>query len=67
MPQKPLKTFIKPSEAPQSVKIKIYVNFFSSSGIGTVKVSSFLDFDLLSFSLNFPTRKKSANDSFLKS
>ena len=33
---KALKVFIKPFEAPQrSVKIKIELNFFSSSGIGT--------------------------------
>ena len=32
---KAFKVFIKPFEAPQrSAKIKLYVNFFSSSGIG---------------------------------
>ena len=43
MPQKgfmkAFKVFIKSFEAPQrSVKIKIQVNFFSSSGIGTGRV-----------------------------
>ena len=34
-----LKTFIKPFEAPQwSVKLKISVNFFSSSGAGRVNI-----------------------------
>ena len=45
VPQKylwrPLKVFIKPFEAPQrSVKIKIYVNFFSSSRIGAGRVKA---------------------------
>ena len=36
---KAFKAFIKPFEAPQrSVKIKIYLNFLSSSGIGTGRV-----------------------------
>ena len=40
---KAFKAFIKPSEAPQrSVKIKIQLTFFSSSGIGTGKVDMFL-------------------------
>ena len=35
------KAFIKHFDAPQrSVKIKIYVNFFSSPGIGTGRVNS---------------------------
>ena len=34
--------FIKPFEAPQrSVKIKIKLDFFSSSGIGTGRVKAF--------------------------
>ena len=37
---KAFKAFIKPFEAPQrSMKIKIKVNFFSSSGIGTGRVN----------------------------
>ena len=37
---KAFKAFIKPFEALQrSVKIKIYVNFFSSSGIGVGRVN----------------------------
>ena len=36
---KALKAFIKPFEAPQrSVKIKIELNFFTLSGIGTLRV-----------------------------
>ena len=36
---KAFKDFVKPFEAPQkSVKIKIYFNFFSSSGIATGRV-----------------------------
>ena len=39
-----LKTFIKPFEARQrSVKIKIQLNFFSSSGIGTGRVKKLQD------------------------
>ena len=39
-PFKPLKAFIKPFAAPKrSVKLKIYVNVLSSSGIGTRKVN----------------------------
>ena len=38
---KALKAFIKPFEAPQrSAKIQTYVNFFSSSRIGTRKVKT---------------------------
>ena len=33
-----LKVFIKPFEVAQSVKIKISVNFFRSSGIGTERI-----------------------------
>ena len=37
---KAFETFIKPFEAPQrSVKIKIQLNFFSSSKIGTLRVN----------------------------
>ena len=37
---KVLKAFIKPFEAPQrSVKIKTYLNFFTLSGIGTLRVN----------------------------
>ena len=37
---KAFKAFIKPFEAPQrNVKIKIYVNFLSSPGIGTGRVN----------------------------
>ena len=35
---KAMKAFIKPLEAPQGT-MKIYVNFFSSSGIGTGSVN----------------------------
>ena len=39
------KVFIKPFEAPQrSVKIKVLVNFFSSSGIGTGRVKNAIRF-----------------------
>ena len=37
---KALKAFIKPFEAPQSVKVKSYVNFLSSFGIRTEKVKA---------------------------
>ena len=38
---KAFKAFTKPFEAPQrSVKIKILLNFFSSSGIGTGRVNN---------------------------
>ena len=41
---KALKVFIKPFEAPQrSVKIKIELNFFSSSGIGTGRVMIYVE------------------------
>ena len=44
---KVFKAFIKPFEAPQRiVKIKILLNFFSSSGIGTGRVNITLDIDL---------------------
>ena len=40
---KAFKVFIKPFKAPQrSVKIEIYVNFFSLSGIGVGRVKCFL-------------------------
>ena len=43
---KALKAFIKPFEAPQrNLKIKISLNFFSSSGIGTWRGKIFLNFD----------------------
>ena len=39
---KAFNAFIKPFEAPQrSVKIKIKLDFFSSSGIGTGRVKAF--------------------------
>ena len=39
--RKALKTFVKLFEAPKrSVKIKIYLNFFSLSGIGTERVNT---------------------------
>ena len=38
---KVFKAFMKPFEAPQrSEKIKIYLNFLSSSGIGTGRVNA---------------------------
>ena len=41
---KALKTFIKPFEAPQrSMKIKIELNFFTSSGTGTGRVNLSVD------------------------
>ena len=45
---KVFKAFIKPFEAPQrSVKIKLQVIFFSSSGIETGRVNEYLSMDLL--------------------
>ena len=56
---KTFKAFIKPFEAPQrSAKIKISVNFFSSSGIGRVRVKKKSTTDKTSKSIfpwgNFP-------------
>ena len=42
IPQRSVKAFIKPFETPQrSVKIKIQLNFFPSSGIGTGRANKY--------------------------
>ena len=52
-----IRAFIKPFEAPQrSVKIKIYLNFFTLPGIGTLRVKNHLNkifFVFTKFSINF--------------
>ena len=54
---KAFKAFTKHFEAPQrSVKIKIYVNFFSSFGIGVERVN------IQSLFPQYPTTKKHKNE-----
>ena len=58
-----LEVFIKPFEAPQiSVKIKIQVNFLSSSGIGTGRINKLKYNFIVYHAFNFIEQYVNAHD-----